>query len=459
MRQRRPSPSPTWRLGAPRGARQPSSWAVKAGTAAGVAVITAVLDAAMSAAVIVVVGRRDGAPDLGAYTAGTVGTSLAAIFLSLGTTFQYLTCTPDEQLEIRSLRANVTAPVLLATSLALAWFYSARGYSGPGVAFCGLAVALNNIAELQLVALQRELRFVTGAAVALLSKGTVVSLVVLGGRALPVSLLVGAIAQLGILEVVTSEKDKVRRAIERPSMLLWRRAIATMRCARAVGTYTVLSFAASRLDSFVLSIFATEAVTGRYGAMYSVYLAVVGIIYSALQVVIPLRRAVLDDDRLSHRPVNFVRGVCIGVGGAGAGMLAWQAERISRLVLGNDAGNAGTWLAVLAASLPFLLFNRSVAMESMARREYWSAARVVAVPAIGGFLMLAVAVPAAGAMGAAFVNVAQEAAGFLAIVVASLGAVRHRARKPTPSIVEGVIVGKDAQPGGRHLPCEESDTQ
>jgi O-antigen/teichoic acid export membrane protein len=246
-------------------------------------------------------------------------------------------------------------------------------------------------------------------------------------RSLPFALLVGAIAQLVILEVLSHEDDRISRAIESPAKaLFWVRCWRTLLGARAIGTFTVLAFAASRLDSFVLSIFAGPVITGAYGAVYSVYLAAVGVLFGALQVVVPLRRNALDGAPTSHRRITALRHVCLIAGAIVGGVMAWQAPRIARSVLTDRSGDAAAWLAILAISVPFLLANRSSAMEAIARRNYWGAARVVAIPALGGLVILLVLVPTIGATGAALATCTQEILGTVAIGILWLSRLNGR---------------------------------
>ncbi|WP_239394071.1 O-antigen ligase family protein [Frankia sp. CiP3] len=387
------------------------------------------LNALLSALIITVVARQGGTAELGAYTVGTVIVSLAAAVFSWGTTLQYLTALPIAAARIRTFRTVGTLPALFLTCASVALIYSARGYTGSSVVAAGLTVALNNASELGYANLLRRLRYGPYVGMVVSSKMLVTVLVLAGSMRLTFALLVGAVFQLIMLEILGGPSRWISKQTFTPG--IWSRCRQAAATGKPAAVYTALEFSAQRVDVMVLSFFASTSITGQYAAVFAVYLSIAGMLYSGLQVMIPLR------SRISRKLANDASAVektVIIVGLVTAAFILLFAVPLNALVLGNhEASRGALWLRLLALGLPFFLLTRIISLRRVAQRSYWTAVKVVAVPAVAGTVLVLALVPPFLAGGAAVASSAQEIVGTVAVVVCRMHA--RRSNRTTTAIV------------------------
>jgi O-antigen/teichoic acid export membrane protein len=176
----------------------------------------------------------------------------------------------------------------------------------------------------------------------------------------------------------------------------------------------------------VVSLVATPAITGAYAATYTLFSGAAAAVYSIVQVVLPLRRRVLDSASLSADPVRRVERLGAVAATVAAAVFLVFAEQIMAFLLPNGPASSATWLRLLAPALPLLIFSRCGSLRMIAERNYWGAARVLLLPTLMGIVIMVTLVLVFGPIGGAGGTLIQEA-----LIVVSLLGVRRKTWSPT----------------------------
>lgn len=396
----------------------PTQWAVRVRNIASLSVATALLNSLLNAAVVLGVIALGRAEEVGSYTAGSVAASFAAVFLSAGTTIQYVAADERQRSCIRAWRVNYAFPLLLLAGGVIGWIYARLGYNLMEVTFAAWAIALNSLSELHYSAYQRELRYGTASTATLTSKLLVLLLALAVAVPLPMAFLLAAAYQLGFLEVRAGE-SRLRGQFAPIKRATLSDSLDAVRFGRPLAVYSFSEYASNRFDSLVVSLFATPTTTGLYGATYTIFGSLVTGAYAILQTTLPLRRRALDTGAAELMlDVERVRRWAIGAAAVAAVCLAVFAKPLTGLLIRSADPRPVWWLMILAPALPLLIVARSEALASIAARKYDIAARIALYPTILGAASAIVLVAWIGATGGAISTTIQElVAAVLAITV------------------------------------------
>jgi O-antigen/teichoic acid export membrane protein len=172
--------------------------------------------------------------------------------------------------------------------------------------------------------------------------------------------------------------------------------------------YAVGDLYVIRAPTVVLSVLATPAVMGSFGAVVTAYQAIGGVIQNALQV--PMAARARDRLGIEHskHPAGF--SIAVGLVGAipGAALVVWLAPWLTGRLLKLPDPDAATWLTVFMIGLPFLAVTRALMFNWIGDAHYGRATRAVFVLAAVQAVTVAIAVPWLGALGAAAATAAAE---------------------------------------------------
>lgn len=356
--------------------------------------------------VLILIARAGRSEEIGAYTAGTVAAAMFANVLSVGTTMHYVAGRREERAAVAAWRVLIVFPSTCALVLASALFYGHRGYAPLEVVASGLAVALNNIAELAYATLQRSLRITAAAVVVVMSKAIVLVLVLLNWS-LAAGVLFAALIQLLILELLCRQESCVTmvvRAKRRMSL-----AVSGPKGTLSLGAFSVSEMVAGRFDSFLISVVSSPHTTGVYGVVYTVFSSLAGVLYAGVNIVLPLYRRALDEksDVMATSALKL-ESAATAVACITAVFLLAFGSTITTMVLGRHDRQAVVWIMVLALALPPLIYSRSVALRQVASRRYGEAARIIVPATIVGLIVYVVVIPTKGPIGGPLGTVLQE---------------------------------------------------
>ena len=378
-----------------------------------VAALAVVGNGALSAAILALCSSLGQTDEIAAYAVVTAAMAFVAIFLAGGSPLLYLNGTDEQRALVRSQWAFVVLPGLLIGSIAVAAFYAWRGYDVAALAAACVVVLGNGLAQLQTADFSRRMRFLSSALLLCGSKAASL-LMVLAGAPLTVALGVMGLVQIVVGEAILGRLGRFRRAIVgRPSVS---GAVTAYRSSWHLFGYAVGDLYVIRAPTVVLSILATPAVMGSFGAVVTAYQAIGGVVQSALQVPMAARaRDRLGIERSKH-PAGF--SIAVGLVGAipGAITVALLAPWLTGRLLKLPDPDAATWLTVFMIGLPFLAVTRALMFNWIGDAQYGRATRAVFVLAAVQAVTVAVGVPWLGARGAAGATAAAEVVAMLVIV-------------------------------------------
>jgi O-antigen/teichoic acid export membrane protein len=363
-----------------------------------------VIGGLLNALLIALASRRGEFDEIAAFTVVTAVMAVVGVAVGGGAAFLYITGSEEDRRGVRSQKILAVQPVLLLSVLAVSLFYSGRGYALGALLAAGLVFVNNNFAEFPLAQLNRDRRFVQCAVPTYLSKGGALAAFVLG---LPLTdaLLVGAVINLVTLEILAGPDGTLRSAWhDRPTFAAARRGFVTT---RRLLLYTLLELYALRAPSIALSLIVPVAMMGNFGAVSSVYQAILAVFSSGLLMVLSLRsqRNHELDPGESHDRITELLSLLVGL--FSAALLVLAAPFLTTNVLHLSEPEAATWLRILGFALLFNLLNRIVIANAMGDGRNAYCARIAGILAVLTTLVLIVAVPRLGVTG-----------GVLAIVVA-----------------------------------------
>ncbi|MEV4629580.1 lipopolysaccharide biosynthesis protein [Micromonospora sp. NPDC049523] len=385
------------------------------------AVIANGLLSAVILALCAAFGQTD---EIAAYTVMTSALSFVLIVASGGSALLYLNGTEEQRTLVRSQWTLVVVPGMLLGAVVIAEFYARRGYSATALAAAGVVTLGNGLAQLQIADFSRRMRFLATAV--LMSASKAASLVmVLFGAPLTIALASAGLAQLVVGEVVLGRNGSLRPARFREISL--RRAFAGYRSSRHLFGFALGDLYVTRLATLVLSLFATPAVMGSYGALVTAYQAIGGVVQSALQVPMVARtrsRLGLDD---STHPAHFSVVVALVCAIPMAAAVAVLAPWLTGTVLSLPHPEAAGWLALFMLALPFMAVSRALMFDWIGDGDYGRATKAMGVLAVLLSVAVALGVPRFGPLGAASATAVAEVSATVLILLVS-----RRFRSPGP---------------------------
>ncbi|MDG6106591.1 hypothetical protein Daura_28495 [Dactylosporangium aurantiacum] len=379
----------------------------------------------LSAAILALCAKFGQTAEIAAYTVMTSALAFVLIALSGGSAMLYLNGTEDQRALVRSQWALVIVPGLLLGALVAGGFYALRGYSGTALAAAGVVVLGNGLAQLQIADFNRRTRFLASAVLMCASKAASLVLV-LCGVPLTLALATAGLAQLVAGELVLGRDGSLRHV--RPRTLTLRRAFAAYRSGRQLFGFALGELYVARFATLVLSLLATPAVMGSFGAVAVAYQAIGGVVLSALQVPMVARaRSRLGLEHARH-PASFAVAVALVCAVPMAAAVAWLAPWLTGTLLSLPHRAAAGWLALFMLALPFVSVTRALMYNWIGDGHYSRATKAMALLAALLTLAAGFGVVRFGPMGAAGATAAAEMA---ALAVILLFEWRRRVGRPS----------------------------
>jgi O-antigen/teichoic acid export membrane protein len=374
----------------------------------------------LNAAVLALSARHGQTNEIAAYTVVTAALTFIAIAVGGGSSLLYASGDSEQRQAVRSQWVFISLPCLTLGALLVAAFYTHWGYQWPALLAAGAVAIGNNIAQLQLSDLARQLRFATSAVLICGSKLPALVLVA-GGTELTTALLVASAVQFAAAEAMLNRTSWLRwRALAQLSVA---DAVSAFRRNRQLFAYTLSELYSGRAAGLLLSLLATPRVMGCFGAVASAYQSLGGVLYAGLQVPMVVKardRHGIGEvgDRNQGAEIVAVLGAT-AIAATAMTAAPWITGQLLHLPIAESA----EWLRILAATLPFMTINRAVALNLIGGGDYPAATRVTVLMAAIVTPIAAVTVPAFGPVGAAGATLGAESitAAVLCVLLA-----RHR---------------------------------
>ncbi|RLP87459.1 hypothetical protein EAD89_18810 [Micromonospora sp. BL4] len=373
----------------------------------------------LNAGMLAYSARQGQTGEIAAYSVMTAALTWVAILIMGGSSLLYVSGNDDERRSVRSQRLLLAVPAMVVATLLIAGAYAGRGYGTAALISAGGVMILNSLAELRFSDLVRQMRFMAASA-AMTTTRLLAMLLLIAGVPLTIALAVGAAAYLLTTEALACRgRSGARPMWSGLSLPAARRAF---RLNRRLFTYSLADAFTGRASTIALSLVAGPHVVGCFGALISIYQALIAVVFSGLRVPMAIRT------RRRHNlgPTEAVSrdGEVISIGAATliAAVVIVSAPWLATSVLGLLIPASATWLQLLALALPFTTVNRAFALNRIGDGNYRAATRVavsIAVVVTGGLLVQAMAL---GPTGAAATTCVAEAA--VAGVLVALAAFR-----------------------------------
>ncbi|MFG2043435.1 lipopolysaccharide biosynthesis protein [Dactylosporangium sp. NPDC048998] len=359
----------------------------------------------LSAAILAVCAAHGQTGEIAAYTVVTSALAFVLIIVGGGSALLYLNGTEEQRSAVRSQWTLVVVPALLLGALLVGEFYRRRGYSAPALAAAGVVVLGNGLAQLQVADFSRQMRFLANAVLICGSKASSLVMVLLGVP-LTVALATAGLAQLAVGEVILGRHGSLRRHHFRRLSL--RHARSAYGSGRHLFGFAVGDLYVARLPTVVLSLVATPAVMGSFGAVVTAYQAIGGVMQSALQVPMVARARNRLGIEHSRHPAHFSVAVALACAIPMAAAVAWLSPWLTGTLLSLPHRQAAEWLAVFMLALPFMAVTRAFMFDGIGDGHYGRATRAVVLLAALLTVAVAVGVPRFGPLGAAGATAAAE---------------------------------------------------
>ncbi|MDG4798705.1 hypothetical protein [Micromonospora sp. WMMD1082] len=381
----------------------------------------------VNATMLAYAARQGQTGEIAAYSVMTAALTWVALLVMGGSSLLYVSGEEHERRAVRSQRLLIAIPIMVVATVVITGLYQGRGYASTALIAAGGVLMLNSLAELRYSDLARQMRFVAASA-ALTGTRVLALALLIGGVPLTAALAVGA----GIY-LLTMEALVCRRAATgiRPmwSGLSLRAAGTAFRLNRRLFGYSIADAFSARAGTIALSLVASPHVVGCYGALVSIYQALVAVVFSGLRVPMAIRT------RRRHRigpqaslgreaeTISMVSSALIA-----AGIVAF-APWLTTTLLKLGIPEAALWLQLLALALPFATINRAFILNRIGDGAYaaatWTAAAVAGL--VGGGLIVQAAVLSPTGIAAA----AGTAEVVVAVVLLAGAAWRHRPWRPS----------------------------
>jgi O-antigen/teichoic acid export membrane protein len=370
------------------------------------------LNGLMNAVVLALSARQGRTDEIAAYSVVMSVLTLVPVLVAGGSTLLYATGDERERHAVRSQRVFIVLPSLIAGAAVVALVYTGRGYTLSAVLAVSVAVLFNNIGELQLGDLTRQLRFMASAAGVCGSKVCAVVLVA-ADVSLTKAVAYAAIAQFIGFELALGNSSWLRRRAL--AGLSWRAGVSAFRMNRQLFVLTLADLHVGRIASIVLSLIASTRVMGCLGTVAGAFQALLGVSQAALKVPMANRtrqRHGLDEawpqpGQAPNRDIES--GAVVGSIVVAAGLVVmshWITDTLLRLPIPESAD----WLCVFAVALPFATLNRAFLQNLLGSGNYRMANRLMCLIAVVLTVVLVPTVPLLGVLGAPVSTLAAEAA-------------------------------------------------
>ncbi|MGN9777409.1 hypothetical protein ACTMS0_16830 [Micromonospora sp. H33] len=367
---------------------------------------------------ILAYGARQGQTgEIAAYSVTTAALTWVAILIMGGSSLLYVSGTDEERLAVRSQRLLLAVPAMAVATVLLAGLYAGRGYGTAALITAGGVMILNSLAELRFSDLVREMRFIAASA-ALAATRLFALVLLIAGAPLTTALAAGAGAYLLATEVLVCRgPSRARPMWTGLSLGSARRAF---RLNRQLFTFSIAEAFTGRAGTIALSLVASPLVVGCYGALISIYQALVAVVFSGLRVPMAVRtrrRHNLGPTGAVSREAEVISVTTAAV--IAAGVVAC-APWIATGLLGLPIPESAVWLQLLALALPFATVNRAFALNRIGDGAYPAANRValsIALLVGAGLLVQAVTLDPVGA--AAATSIAESLIGVALVALAA----------------------------------------
>ncbi|WP_432994039.1 lipopolysaccharide biosynthesis protein [Dactylosporangium sp. CA-233914] len=368
----------------------------------------------LSAAILALCAKLGQTGEIAAYTVMTSALAFVLIFVSGGSTLLYLNGTEEQRALVRSQWTLVVVPGLLLGIVAVGAFYAHRGYDVTALGAAGVVALGNGLAQLQIADFSRRMRFLANAVLICTSKASSLVMVLLGVP-LTVALATAGLAQLLAGELVLGKHGSLRGDLIRG--LSFRRALSGYRSSRQLFGFSLGDLYVARFGTLVLSLFATEAVMGSFGAIVTAYQAIGGVVQSALQVPMVARARDRLGIEASRHPAGFSVAVALACALPMGATVALLSGWLARTLLSLPHPQAATWLAVFMLALPFMAVSRALMFNWIGDGHYSRATAAIAAVAVVLTVAVAVAVPRFGPLGATAAAAVAEAVALAVILL------------------------------------------
>jgi O-antigen/teichoic acid export membrane protein len=374
----------------------------------------------LNAAVLALSARHGQTDEIAAYTVVTAALAFIAIAVSGGSSLLYVSGDNEQRQAVRSQWVFISLPCLTVGTLLVAAFYTQWGYRWPALLAAGTVAIGNNLAQLQLSDLARQLRFTTSAVLICGSKLPALVLVA-GGTELTTALLVASAVQFAAAEAMLNSTSWLRpRTLAHLSAA---KAVSAFRRNRQLFAYTLAELYSGRAAGLLLSLFATPRVMGCFGAVASAFQALGGVLFAGLQV--PMVAKARDRHGIGEASARNQDAEILAVLGATA--IAATAMTAAPWITGHllhlPIAESADWLRILAAALPFMTINRAVTLNLIGGGDYATATKVTVLMAAVVTPVAAVFVPVFGPLGAADTTLSAE---LITAAVLGVALARHR---------------------------------
>ena len=392
------------------------------------AAATAICNGLINALILAVSAHRGDVDEIAVYAIANSVIPLAAIIAGGGAPLLYVSGNEEQRTSVRSQWVFVVLPTLVATTSAYSFFYAERGYSFSLLLAAGSVAVLNNASQLQLGDLSRQMRVGAAAAVVCGSKAIALALT-FQSFGLNTALLIAGIIQFALAEVALRKTSWMRPRVLRT--LSFMDAVRAHSMNRNLFSYSLAELLSGRISTIALSLSASSRTMGAFGTVVSIYQAMGGVLYTALQVPMAAKSRVrqkLDD---LHRVGRSSEAVVIVGASVAAPAVILVSRYLTDSVLHLPQPEAAIWLTLAASALPFFVINRAIMLDHIGNGKYLSAnlyAWLVTSSICAALLGL---MPAFGFTGAASAALAGEL--FAALVAAVLAARKRIKPKPLPA--------------------------
>ncbi|MEV6813680.1 hypothetical protein [Micromonospora sp. NPDC051296] len=392
-----------------------------------VASASSLLNGLVNAGMLAYAARQGQTGEIAAYSVMTAALTWVAILVMGGSSLLYVSGHEHERQAVRSQRVLIALPIMIVATAVLAALYGGRGYAGVALVAAGGVLMLNSLAELRYSDLIRQMRFVAASA-ALTSTRLLALALLIGGVPLTVALAAGAAVYLLVMEVLACRPKTGIRPMW--SGLSMRAAGGAFRLNRRLFGYSIADAFSARAGTIALSLVASPHVVGCYGALVSIYQALVAVVFSGLRVPMAIRtrrRHRIGPPGAVGREAEIISVTASTLIAAGIiGFAPWLTMTVLNLGLPESA----LWLQLLALALPFATVNRAFALNRIGDGDYRAATRTalsIATLVAGGLLVQAAILGPAGTATAA--GIAEVV---VAVALLAAAARRRRASRTTP---------------------------
>ncbi|MEU4552302.1 hypothetical protein [Micromonospora violae] len=385
----------------------------------------------LNAGILAYSARQGQTGEIAAYSVMTAALTWVANLVMGGSSLLYVSGNDEERRAAHSQRVLVAVPAMATATLLIAALYVGAGYGLPALISAGGVMIFNTLADLRFGDLARQMRFVAASA-AMTSTRLLSMVLLLAGLPLTTALLVGAATYLLSTEILACHGPAAAPAMWKGLSL--RAAGRAFGLSRRLFTYSLAEAFTGRASTIALSLVASPHVVGCYGALASIYQALVAVTFSGLRVPMAIRtrrRHNLGPEQAINRDSEMIAVVGATVIAAGVITTApWLTSGLLSLPIPESA----LWLQLLALALPFATMNRAVALNRIGDGNYVAASRLALSVAVlvGGALLVQAAT--LGPTGAAAATTVAEMLVAGALLLGA-GIRRHRRRgshRPRP---------------------------